>query len=383
MPGLPGITTPLAEHPGCNWVCRACHYKDIDYPTQLERKRHWARTQLEPWLGVLQEIVPAPASERIEYRSKSWLRSSFDQGELLFGMFRSIRLGSKWGKEFVSWNTCPLHVPAIQQMIERLAQGLVRCAPQFVERSLVGVWVGSPHLVVVSRDPEFGPIRDVDWTSILVPPFDRVWFHCNNQVGRKIFGHERIEAIVGPSAEGTHPIRAFRQVAQGLLKQARSRAVQALLRERIELVLDLYCGTGELSSLIPDTVDWIGIEYSQEAARFAQLLRGKRSLHEAFVGGVEQRLRDPRVLKLIREPYALYLNPPRSGLSPEARDSILALLQCMRPKIIVYLSCSASSLARDLKVLDTQGYRVESLQPYDFFPQTEHFETLAVLVSRC
>jgi tRNA/tmRNA/rRNA uracil-C5-methylase (TrmA/RlmC/RlmD family) len=104
-----------------------------------------------------------------------------------------------------------------------------------------------------------------------------------------------------------------------------------------------------------------------------------RKIHQAFVGAVEQRLADSRVAALICGKYSLYVNPPRPGVAPEAMERLVALIQKDPPEAIVYLSCSASSLARDLKILQRHGYEVKSLQSYDFFPQTEHFETLAIL----
>ena len=50
-----------------------------------------------------------------------------------------------------------------------------------------------------------------------------------------------------------------------------------------------------------------------------------------------------------------------------------------RPDRMAYLSCSAGTLRRDLDALVQTGYAVERITPYDFFPQTHHVETLALL----
>ena len=69
------------------------------------------------------------------------------------------------------------------------------------------------------------------------------------------------------------------------------------------------------------------------------------------------------------------LDPPRAGA-----QGLLQKLVVTRPRAIVYLSCDAVTLARDLRTVVGKGYRVERVQPYDMFPGTDHVETLAVLI---
>lgn len=370
----------LAENPACNALCRACHYKNLDYPAQLFRKQKWAQKCLRGWDNILAEIIPSPPEEQGAYRSKSWMRSFFQNRTLSFGMFRAVQVEGQWDQEFISWDQCPLHIPAIQTMVGKLRECLPREAPEFSENDLLGVWFGTPHLVIVSRTESTEALSRIDWSHVLDPPFNRVWFHQTSQVGKKIFGAHSIRQLFGPPVNSLHPIRAFRQVAGSLLHKARNEAVKWLLADSPEMVLDLYCGTGELSLLIPDTVGWVGVEHSKEAVIYAQSLRSDPGvIHQAYEGAVEQRLNDPRVLGSISPSYSIYINPPRPGLGIAAQSRLAQLIREKMPRTIVYLSCSASSLSRDLLFLTELGFRVESLQPYDFFPQTEHFETLAVL----
>lgn len=366
----------LAENPACNPKCGACHYKTLTYGAQLERKNSWAQEQLATWSSVLHPILPAPENERLAYRSKSWLRSHVENGQAHLGMFRSKKDNGKWRPEFISWDTCPLHVLGLQEVIRRVAPLLP------IDEAFEGIWAGAPHLVFISRSAEsLEELAAIDWAKILVPPFDQVWKHVNPQVGRRIFSHHPITPIHGQSAHlgsQAHPIRAFRQVTQTLLLDARHQAVEALLEPRPAQIVDLYCGTGELSLLLPETTFWLGIELSGAAVEFANGLRPS-AIQKAFVGTVEHRVADPAVRTHIDTNYSLYLNPPRTGLMPEAHTQLAALFAEKRPKRIAYLSCSASSLARDLRFLEAQDYAVTTLQPFDFFPQTEHFETLAIL----
>src|SRR4051812_30520072 len=69
----------LSSNPACNPACRVCHYKHLDYASQLKRKQSWAVEQLGHWGDALREIRPAPEPERLGYRAKSWMRSSYQE----------------------------------------------------------------------------------------------------------------------------------------------------------------------------------------------------------------------------------------------------------------------------------------------------------------
>jgi 23S rRNA (uracil1939-C5)-methyltransferase len=66
------------------------------------------------------------------------------------------------------------------------------------------------------------------------------------------------------------------------------------------------------------------------------------------------------------------LNPPRKGCEPAFLEKLLQL----KPKRIVYVSCDPATLARDLAILQKE-YTVNTVQPFDMFPQTVHVESIA------
>ncbi|WP_447972743.1 23S rRNA (uracil(1939)-C(5))-methyltransferase RlmD [Nitrospira sp. Kam-Ns4a] len=69
------------------------------------------------------------------------------------------------------------------------------------------------------------------------------------------------------------------------------------------------------------------------------------------------------------------VDPPRTGLG---QDCLPHLVRIAAPRLL-YLSCDAPTLARDLARLCAGGYRVARIQPFDMFPQTTHLETLVEL----
>ena len=72
---------------------------------------------------------------------------------------------------------------------------------------------------------------------------------------------------------------------------------------------------------------------------------------------------------------AVIVDPPRIGLSPEVRQWL-----CDSPPArLVYVSCNPVTLARDLGQLCAQGFTLEQLKLFDFYPQTSHVEAVAHL----
>ena len=69
------------------------------------------------------------------------------------------------------------------------------------------------------------------------------------------------------------------------------------------------------------------------------------------------------------------IDPPRGGLAKGVADALVR----RAPRRIVYVSCDAATLARDLKSLITGGYVLDKLRVFDLFPMTEHVESVAIL----
>jgi 23S rRNA (uracil1939-C5)-methyltransferase len=100
------------------------------------------------------------------------------------------------------------------------------------------------------------------------------------------------------------------------------------------------------------------------AAGIANVLTIEAPVEDALRGG-------------LAKPDCVVLDPPRSGLSADAVEGLVAL----DPRRIVYLSCDPATLARDLRLLceAIPAYRLTHVSAFDLFPQTPHIEGLAVL----
>ena len=66
------------------------------------------------------------------------------------------------------------------------------------------------------------------------------------------------------------------------------------------------------------------------------------------------------------------VDPPRTGMSPEALAGVLGVL----PARLIYVSCDVATLARDSRKIVDAGYAIEAADAFDMFPNTPHVETV-------
>lgn len=140
-------------------------------------------------------------------------------------------------------------------------------------------------------------------------------------------------------------------------------------------VFDLYSGTGTIAQLAAAVAkEVIGVEIVEEAVKAARdnaKLNGLANCR--FIAGDVLKVLD----EVAEKPDVIILDPPRDGIHPKALPKILSY----KVERIVYISCKATSLARDLESFLAAGYQVERACCVDQFCQTVHIETV-VLLSR-
>ena len=137
---------------------------------------------------------------------------------------------------------------------------------------------------------------------------------------------------------------------------------------------DLYCGRGDwtnaIARLFPEAAV-LGIDAMPENISLAKSQATRDGLKN--VKYLQARVEDALDQVKVKNSFCI-VDPPRAGL-----DASVCKALCKRPaKQLIYVSCHAATLARDLKLL-ANGYVVTSVQPLDMFPQTSHLECLVKL----
>lgn len=141
-------------------------------------------------------------------------------------------------------------------------------------------------------------------------------------------------------------------------------------------VYDLFSGTGTIGQVLaPVAKKVIGVEIVEEAVAAAR----ENALHNGlsnceFIAGDVFKVLD----EIEEKPDVIVLDPPRDGIHPKALPKILDY----GVEKIVYISCKATSLARDLEMIQGRGYEVVKCVAIDQFVNTIHIETVALLVKK-
>jgi len=135
-------------------------------------------------------------------------------------------------------------------------------------------------------------------------------------------------------------------------------------------VWDLYCGVGGFALHVAAPGRRVlGIEVSEPAIESARL-----SALEAGLTDVAFEVGDATAVGGADAPDAVIVNPPRRGLGAD----LCATLENSDVQTVVYSSCNAESLARDLAAMPS--LRPTRIRVFDMFPQTTHYEVMVLLV---
>jgi tRNA/tmRNA/rRNA uracil-C5-methylase (TrmA/RlmC/RlmD family) len=296
------------------------------------------------------------------YRRKALLHARLVGDAWRLGM---IRMRGR-EEEFIPIPECPLHAPGLNRRLN----AAVALVPREIPLAFALVSGGALTIVVKAR-------RRADWVSQLkeigAGEGESLWVNWNPGAGKRAVDGRYLELLGGDEWLEDHGLfhgpTAFRQQIPEMEERALSLAGEFLGASGIPVVTDFYSGLGaSLARWRGRGWEALGIELAGESVSAAE-----RNGVKVLRGRVEDRL--PQMEEFLRgRPFVVYTNPPRSGHG----EQVLRWLEDQAPKRIAYLSCHPRSLSGDLKAL-SKSYEVRALRPFNFFPQTGHAETLALL----
>lgn len=381
--------------------CSGCSLQQFPYVKQLFDKTRSVRQQLARFVpsgknveDVIHPLVPSPAE--FGYRTSSKLCLGEDE----LGR-RSIGLYARGTKKVVDIPGCPIHHPAINKLVQRLFGPGQPTPAAFYQHSRKGFQPGRLKFLTIRYSPEadnFGlilshtgvPRADLEaWAQKLRMPQLSIY---ESQISRddddlvisrdvKYLAGDPVFTYVLDGRRYPLDPMAFFQANSSLVTTFIQHIVDGLAGEQL---LDLYGGFGTYTMAAAPAFQKIHlVEANPHATEAAIKVAREAGLAQVqcSAASVEDVLR-----KLLKGSAAgqvthMIVNPPRAGLSPQV---LTALSQSgwARLQRLHYVSCNLETLKRDLQVLTRQGFEVESITPFDMFPQTEHIELVAKLSYR-
>jgi len=342
---------PLCPHFGPG-KCWRCQWQHIGYPAQLLLKQDIIADQLERLGGIRDDVVGAviPSPEQWAY---NYHMTFTPLDEASFG------LPAADGR-IVAVDTCSVLHPdllALYKQLDFSLPGLRRVKLQMGSD-------GAAMLVLYLSDEEAPELEtDLDASINLLLP--------NNEPVNLIGDSHSLYRV--------HD-REFR-VTAGSYYRANAQQVPALVDWVLKLadlrgdefVLDLYSGVGVFSAFLARQAKLVTlVESYPPATTDAEVNLGAFDNIDVIEGTAEN------ALSALDGEYDVAVVDPPGVL----HDDVIAGLGDLNVKRLVYVSGDVGSLARDCKRLGKAGYRLETVQPLDFAPQTYHVDAAALFVQR-
>jgi 23S rRNA (uracil1939-C5)-methyltransferase len=140
-----------------------------------------------------------------------------------------------------------------------------------------------------------------------------------------------------------------------------------------EVLLDGYCGSGFFGHQLADRFKTIiGIDWNEPAIIAARKIARE---NETYLNGDVGETIGAALQKY--HPDCVILDPSADGTD----ERVTIALNQFAPASIIYVSCNPATLARDLKRM-AEVFAIDSIQPFDMFPQTAEIEAVAILRRR-
>jgi tRNA/tmRNA/rRNA uracil-C5-methylase (TrmA/RlmC/RlmD family) len=143
-------------------------------------------------------------------------------------------------------------------------------------------------------------------------------------------------------------------------------------------LLDRFCGSGLIAlSLARSFGSVTGIEANGSAVANARLNAGRNGIENAsfVLRDLTRRVSLDSLVPVGSGPLKIVVDPPRTGIAGSLVESMVKL----SPPVIIYVSCSSATFARDLGLFRSWGYEMKRLMAIDMFPRTHHLEMIARL----
>lgn len=377
--------------------CGGCKLQYSTYKEQLNFKFERVKDCITK-IGKLDESIvqfPLGMDEPWRYRNKVQLPIGMVNGELKIGFF------APRSHEIIDMETC-----LIQDEIADKVVGITRTwikknnikpyniDGKYDETGILrhimirrGFTTNEVMVVLVTNGSKL-PNKD-EFISLItenIPGIKSIVQNINSKPTNVILGQEcitlwgesTISDYIGEFKFNISPLSFF-QVNPVQTEVLYNKALEYAGLTGDETVFDAYCGTGTITLFLSQKAKKVyGVEIIPQAIENSNINAKENNVNnvEFFVG--ESEVVIPDLINKGIKADVVVVDPPRKGCDVKLLNAITNI----DAKKIVYVSCDPSTLARDLAILEGNGYKTVRVQPVDMFPHTAHIETCVLLQRR-
>ncbi|MGC4376993.1 23S rRNA (uracil(1939)-C(5))-methyltransferase RlmD [Fictibacillus sp. Mic-4] len=375
--------------------CGGCQLQHLNYAAQLKEKQDIVRQAFERYTNMEHDQLPLKPTigmdDPWEYRNKSQLQVAKQKEKVIAGLYG---IGSH---QLIDLANCKVQHPEtirVTNVVKQILQDLN--IPIYNERKRSGIVrtivvrtafeTGDIQLVLITTQEKI-PRKELVISEIKkrLPEVTSILQNVNEKKTSLIFGDKTIplegrETITERLGELSFELsaRAFFQLNPKQTVKLYDEVKKAARLTGKEKIVDAYCGVGTIGLwLAPDAAEIRGMDVIEEAIIDARENAKKHGIHNAVyeTGKAEKWL--PKWVKEGWRPDCIIVDPPRTG----CEESFLKTVLQIKPKRMVYVSCNPSTLAKDVHMLITKGFKLELITPVDMFPHTAHVEVVCSLVN--
>ena len=380
-----------------NKRCGGCKLQHSTYKEQLNFKFERVKDCINK-IGKLDNSIvkfPLGMDEPWRYRNKVQLPIGMVNGELKIGFF------APRSHDIIDMETCLIQDEIADKVVELTRKWIKRnnIKPYNIDGSYDetgilrhimirrGFTTNEVMVVLVTNGVKL-PNKD-EFVKLMVeniPGIKSIVQNINSKPTNVILGQEcitlwgepTISDYIGDFKFNISPLSFF-QVNPTQTEVLYGKALEYAQLTGDETVFDAYCGTGTITLFLSQKAKRVyGVEIIPQAIENANINAKENNVDnvEFFVG--ESEVVIPDLINKGVKADVVVVDPPRKGCDVKLLNSITNI----NAERIVYVSCDPSTLARDLAILEENGYRTLEVQPVDMFPQTAHIENVALLTKR-
>ncbi|MDD3947774.1 MAG: 23S rRNA (uracil(1939)-C(5))-methyltransferase RlmD [Clostridia bacterium] len=369
--------------------CGGCDLMHLNYEAQLQSKRQNLIHILRKNCGYTGEVMPMVASpDPFHYRNKIQLPFGRKDGKTVLGFYKpgshilvpltKCLLHGEWATKLIRIVTDFADKYKISVYDEASQKGLLR---HLVARFLDGTIMVT--LVINGRQlPQAEKL-----VSALRAEFNNssLYLSINTKRTNVILGNQLVPVYAPKQTVRVQGIEveinpmSFFQVNDAVRDLIYSATIAAIAPDTKSIVIDAYSGVGLLGAILAKKGAQIyNIEIVPEAVRDANKLYRTNGLSAVNLCADAAKAL-PELIPQFADSVdylSVILDPPRKGCDP----AVLRALTSHPVSKLIYISCNPATLSRDLALLQP-AYDIQSITPYDMFPNTRHVECV-VLMSR-